>query len=358
MNNNTTKIFPVDDAVESLTKVVTATYITTGSMSLLGNGLVIAVMMRRCRQASIFKILLTHLAICDIIFALALIVDTPNWMKKRWVYPPLFCKLIPPAQFTSSIAAEGTVVVIAIERYRGISHPLKVQWNKRDISLALMVSWIIALASASPFVHSLRVAVVGGAKQCVEHWNDDDTKHFHAAYMYTIFTFIGNFVLPMLVLAVLYGRIIVMIRKPIDHVPCFEQLFRKRRKKDIRITRLLIFVIVAFALCVLPNHLGHFINTKMELTSDQRYKLAYVMLIPYPFQCVLNPIIYSIVDKKFRKDAFQILQCQREKSRRISRTMTSLFRTDSVYSKKAPHSEKVSVSSIPNRTSREEEKSF
>lgn len=357
MNNNTTQTFHLsDDAVESLTKVVTATYITTGSMSLLGNGLVIAVMMRRHRQASIFKILLTHLALCDIVFALAMIADTPNWMKKRWVYPSFFCKLIPPAQFASSIAAEGTVVVIAIERYRGISHPLKVQWNKRDILLALTVSWFIALASASPFIHSLKVTVIDGVKQCVEHWSDVHTKHLDAAFMYSTFTFVGNFIIPMFVLAVLYGRIIVMIRRPIGHVPCFEQLFRKRQKKDIRITRLLIFVIVAFALCVLPNHLGHFINTKMDLTLDQRHKLAYVMLIPYPFQCVLNPIIYSIVDKKFRKDAFQILRCHREKDRRISRTMTSVFRTDSIYSKKVSHSGKVSLGFILNKT--EEEKSF
>lgn len=356
--NNTTSY--ARESVNTLTKVVTTTYITTGTLSLLGNTLVMAVMLQRFRKASIFKILLSHLAFCDMVFAMALLFDIPNWINKEWVYPNSVCKIIPSAQFTSSIAAEGTVVVIAIERYRGISRPLSVRWNKYDVSLALLITWCLAFVSGSPFIHVLRVITVGDqTKQCVEYWSDDIAEHSQAAFFYSTFTFIANFLLPMIMLAVLYGRIILLIRRPIQHVSSFEQIFRKRRQKDIRITKLLILVIVAFALCVLPNHLGHFIVSKITLTSAQRDIMDYIMLIPYPFQCVLNPLIYSIVDKKFRREAYLVLRCQPVTNRRISRTMTSFFKSDSMCSKKISQNGLTLFTSIPNKKiSQEEEQSF
>ena len=361
--NNTTLALPGwSDELDSLSISVAATNIFTGSFSLLGNTLVIAVMLKRFRTASTFKKLLAHLAFCDIIYGISILLDTPNWIKKYWVYTPMFCKILPTTQFASSLAAEGTVVVIAIERYRGITQPLKVQWNNRDLSLSLIIAWLFAFVSASPYFNVLNTVAVpylGNRTFCIETWSTGDyLDQENAAFIYSTYTFVGTFMLPMVILAVLYGRIIYIIRKPIDPIPCFEQLFIKRREKDIRITKLLILVIVAFALCVLPNQIGHFIMSKAVLTESEKEVLYYVLLIPYPFQCVLNPLIYSIVDKKFRKDARQILSCQGDKERKISRTMTSYFMVESTSHKKTSHSGETSLCSMPLRSSREETESL
>ena len=125
----------------------------------------------------------------------------------------------------------------------------------------------------------------------------------------------------MMTLGVLYGKIIFILRRPapINHN---EQPFQtqRRRERDIRITKLLVTVVIAFALCVLPNHLGTIIQHLFQPPpeSGEAAFIHYFTLVPYPLHCATNPVIYSIVDNKFRRDIKLLFGCKRKRAPAMS----------------------------------------
>lgn len=313
MHNNTTSIHTPEFPM-----VIAGFYIFTGFCSLIGNSVVIIVMLNKHRnKRSNFRWLLVHLATCDMIFALFLLADVPKWIYQHWIYDEAFCKIIPSLQLTASLAAGSTVVVIALERYNGISQPLQFRWSLRHLVVPLLLGWIFSIASVSPYFVVLQVVdQQNGRPYCVEVWDNNENQAIRSQFVYTIYLFIGSFFMPIVVLGVLYRRIIYIVHRKKSLEPCLAEKLQKRWGKDIQITKLLISVVVAFALCVSPNYFGHLILSVTEIKSETvKVAVQYFMLIPYPLQCMINPLIYSVVDKQFRRDVKKVFLCRYEKRR-------------------------------------------
>lgn len=323
---NNSSFFAADIEPDTLSKVVAGISIATGTTSVIGNGLVIIIMRQKCGKNSLFKCLLVHLAICDLLFAILQFADVPTWLNMKWVYGRVLCKIIPPSQLLVSLAAEGTIVVIAIERFKGISNPLNCEWTKKKMILGLSISWLLAGISVLPYLVVIKVIYIYNDPQCVEDWGEETIYDKEKPLIYSLYLFICSFVFPMFILAFLYGKIILILRKPELNNQEFSRLLEKRRKKDIRVTKLLVAVVLAFVVCVLPNHVGHIISLTVDnLTITGAEIVHYVTLIPYPFHCTINPFIYSIVDVKFRNDVKRFLQRKRTMKSTSSRRTASLL---------------------------------
>ena len=127
--------------IDRLFATVTLVHIIIGTISIVGNGLVMFVTVHNYRRMNPFKWLIVHLAFCDLLFAVLMFVDLPHWKSGEWIYGKELCKVIPPFLLLTGLAAYGTIIIIACERYRGISNPLAKRWRIKYISFALLLIW-------------------------------------------------------------------------------------------------------------------------------------------------------------------------------------------------------------------------
>ena len=109
-----------DSPISTYAKVRIILYMLTFLLSLLGNGCVIFVTIRRFfkrQSVTAFKLLITHLAFVDFIFSCNTFVLIPNEIENTEADDGLpmctFKRMLRQSPIAASI---GTIVVIAIER--------------------------------------------------------------------------------------------------------------------------------------------------------------------------------------------------------------------------------------------------
>lgn len=147
----------------------------------------------------------------------------------------------------------------------------------------------------------------GDERLCYENWEphfDDD----RASKDYTIVLFVFLYVIPLVLVVIFYSALLRELwrGKHLHHnrtVAC---------KENQAVLRMIVTVIVTFAVCWLPLHVTVFIVlfTKDELV--QRCGLSPVLIFIGWFMghvnCALNPIIYFIYNENFRSEFFKLLR--------------------------------------------------
>nr|QBS47872.1 neuropeptide-like GPCR [Tripedalia cystophora] len=281
--------------------------IVTAIIGILGNALVLAAYGQKFKEISICRRLILHLAVSDFLFSILQIANSaPSIHAADWPYGEGVCKLVRSSLLLGSLVAIGTMFIIAIERYLGIVHGMKFMNGKRRVTFALIAVWITAIATTIPVAMAL---VFDPTKSdCEEQW-------FHMGLtttgreFYDFFLLIAWFFVPLSIIFFCYGSIINLLRKPL-HKRGFAgeksaDFAKRRRKEDLRVVFTLTVVVVVFALCCLPVRvmwiLFNFIDIN-TLSENEYFALIYTGLIPYPLHVAVNPIIYCLVDREFRKE--------------------------------------------------------
>lgn len=119
-------------------------------------------------------------------------------------------------------------------------------------------------------------------------------------------TFVFGYLIPVLVLALTYTRTIRYLWTSVDPIKDMSELRRAKRK----VTKMIIIVTAVFCFCWLPHHLviicmwfGHFpLNHATYILRILSHLMAYA-------NSCLNPIIYALVSKHFRKGFRKVLTC-------------------------------------------------
>ena len=279
----------------------------TAILGAFGNSAVIAFYGKKLRNLSPWKFLVLHLACCDFLFAimqvlLALPALTNEIGFLHWRFGVPLCKISRAARVLGSMIAVQNILIIAIERYKGILNPLGQHGAKKRIKMALFASWLFGLASCIPI---LLVAEIDADKNGACDDVFDNKRYAIAWYVYLLVIF-G--LIPLLALGYLYGRIIASLRNPSKANAIFNNLsddqVRKRQASEARIIKMLIAVFVLFFLCVLPTRITELTASLIDvekLPLAEFSALVYCGNLTYPLHVAVNPIIYGFMDKEFRK---------------------------------------------------------
>ena len=115
------------------------------------------------------------------------------------------CRLVKYLQVMVMYLSTYILVATAVDRYRSICHPLSVyNWRARHIHLTVFAAWLLSLLLAIPQVFIFKKRAIKGT-DVMECWAD-----FHppwTLWTYVTTFFLSVYILPFLILAVLYGRI-------------------------------------------------------------------------------------------------------------------------------------------------------
>ncbi|XP_037946171.1 neuropeptides capa receptor-like [Teleopsis dalmanni] len=292
--------------------------------SVLGNVLVCVVIVRHSTLHTATNYYLFSLAVSDLLY---LLFGLPAEVFLYWhQYPYLFglpfCKIRAFISEASTYVSVLTIVAFSTERFLAICHPLHLyamSGFKRALRI-ITILWTVSFISAIPF----------GLLTDIQYMNyplDNSTiadSAFCAIrpfdFPFFEISFCVFFVIPMILIIILYGRMGAQIRSRTTQQLGVQQgsMHRESRHQQSRraVIRMLAAVVVTFFVCWLPFHLQRlwFLYAKnYENYNDVNEWIFAVGGFAYYISCTINPILYNVMSHRYRV-AFKDILCGKRKS--------------------------------------------
>ncbi|XP_021045918.1 pyroglutamylated RF-amide peptide receptor-like [Mus pahari] len=286
------------------------------ALALFGNALVVYVVTRSKAMRTVTNIFICSLALSDLLIVFFCIpVTMLQNISDTWLGGAFICKMVPFVQCTAIVTEILTMTCIAVERHQGLVHPFKMkrQYTNQRAFTMLGVVWLVAIIIGSPMWHVQRLEIKYDflyEKEhicCLEEWSSPVHQK-----IYTTFILVTLFLLPLLLLSVLYGKIgyELWIKKRIGDGSVLrtihgKEMFKIARKKK-RAVIMMVTVVVLFAVCWAPFHIVHMMieYSNFEKEYDEvtiKMIFAIVQIIGF-FNSICNPIVYALMNENFKKN--------------------------------------------------------
>ncbi|XP_059112685.1 pyroglutamylated RF-amide peptide receptor [Peromyscus eremicus] len=293
------------------------------ALALFGNALVVYVVTRSKAMRTVTNIFICSLALSDLLIVFFCIpVTMLQNVSDTWLGGAFICKMVPFVQCTAIVTEILTMTCIAVERHQGLVHPFKMkrQYTNQRAFTMLGVVWLVAIIIGSPMWHVQRLEVKYDflyEKEhicCLEEWSSPMHQR-----IYTTFILVILFLLPLLLLLVLYGKIgyELWIKKRVGDGSVLQtihgkEMFKIARKKK-RAVIMMVTVVALFAVCWAPFHIVHMMieYSNFEKEYDEvtiKMIFAIVQIIGF-FNSICNPIVYALMNENFKKNFESAVCC-------------------------------------------------
>uniref|UniRef100_H3BCE7 Galanin receptor 2 n=2 Tax=Latimeria chalumnae TaxID=7897 RepID=H3BCE7_LATCH len=271
----------------------------------VGNSLVLAVLLRNGQMNNnTTNLFILNLGIADLCFIIFCVpFQATIYTMDGWVFGPFMCKAVHFFIYLTMYASSFTLAAVSLDRYLAIRYPLRSRELRtpKNALTTICIIWGLSLIFSGPYLsyyqeilHPQNVTV------CFPVWGIQQRK------IMDICTFVFSYIIPVLILSLTYARTIRYLWTSVDPIENMSESKKAKRK----VTKMIIIVAVLFCLCWLPHHLvilcfwyGYFpLN---QVTYAFRI-LSH--LLSYANSC-LNPIVYALVSKHFRKGFKKVFNC-------------------------------------------------
>ncbi|XP_036609290.1 galanin receptor type 2 [Trichosurus vulpecula] len=261
----------------------------------VGNSLVLAVLLRSGQMSSTTNLFILNLGVADLCFIVCCVpFQATIYTLDGWVFGALLCKAVHFLIFLTMYASSFTLATVSLDRYLAIRYPLHSRELRtpRNGLAAIGLIWTLALIFSGPYLSYYSQSELANLTVCHPAWSAQRRRTMDLC------TFVFSYLLPVLVLGLTYARTLRYLWRAVDPVAALSVSKRSKRK----VTRMIVIVAALFCLCWMPHHalilsvwFGHFPLTRAN------YVLRILShLVSYANSCV-NPIVYALVSKHFRK---------------------------------------------------------
>lgn len=243
MLNNTTdgNCITADELGRWFDYTIVALYIIVILISICGNSALCLVVLTNSSMRTLTNLLICNCSLADllntIIPTIWEVVDTLKF-RGHWPLGPFMCVVKDMSTYLSVAASINTLIIISIDRFLAIISPYKKYMKKRHLMFILPIIWSAAFLFASPTIFTSKVTpeeehVDHHHKEthyvCREKWPaslDPENSGQH----YTIILFVFLYVLPLMLMSTLY---MIIIRK-LSEVS-FKQTIKRNDEEDVNI---------------------------------------------------------------------------------------------------------------------------
>ena len=210
------------------------------------------------------------------------------------------CKLGAYFGYLSLSLSVLSLMLISVDRFVAIVFPMKVSMISRRVrSIFILLSWVFSLVFLIPAWFEVRLAKETEKRRICS------PRKFNTLYSaYTFVGLLGFYFLPLIVITILNICIINSLRKTNPVIQGNSLSSAIRHKRNQRIMKMLILIIVVFFLCYTPR----IALPIWEFTSDlQLYKvhrqIFYIFAVFFlPFiSTFLNPVIIFSLSTNYRQ---------------------------------------------------------
>lgn len=294
----------VDDPTRALLLTFYGILVVIGAV---GNALVVISVVRKPVMRTARNMFIVNLAVSD---ALVCCVGTPltlmELLTKHWPLPdwPSLCKACGAIQAISIFVSTISITAIALDRYQLIVYPTREGLQTMGAIMTMFFIWIIAFALASPLYiyRSLKTHKVGligmdSLSFCIEDWPME-----HGRAMYSVFSLIFQYLLPVLVVVIAH----IQIHKSI----------RGRRRITRKTPAILIAIAVTYVISWLPLNVFNLTAdfSSEPILDEKSMTITYAVCHMFGMSsAVSNPLLYGWLNDNFRKEFEEILCCWRRK---------------------------------------------
>lgn len=293
------------------------------TVGLIGNFLICVAVTKRRKLRTIDYFVLnlaaTDLATCIVSIPFDFVVILAN----HWPFGFVLCKVVVPLQTTLMAVSVYTLLLMGWERHRVVMPPFKPNLNGKNTLAILFVVWIASIALVGPYftIHDIKKSA-DGTIQCREKdWPSGGAKTF------TLVIFILLYLLPLLAIMLNYIRIgqklwtdIQRMRRVIgERRGSRKPLIQARAHRNMRIVKILVLVVIAFAVCMAPNHVMWLWHDFGSGSSFPHFEsiLVFCHLLVYS-NSAINPFIFVFLHSRYCKTFF-LKCCLQATTRPVSR---------------------------------------
>ena len=285
--------------------VLSAVFSVIVILNLIPNVLVVLVVIRCKSVQTSINYLFVNLALADILVATSLI---PQYvLRPAYTHPDgwagtLLCKLF-TGGFTMWVGGYASTVmhvVIAIERFYATRPRNMVRkLTGRKLKLVIACSWIFAVLAELPPLYVMHFDQTRSS--CFENWSKPAFPK-----IYTLFTYLMDFAIPLLVMVYLYAKTVKALWSPSKCCPSSLAVIKSRK----RITKIAITVTVLHALCWLPDVTSYLLAYHVPGAVEYGSVLYHACVIPVGVSSCLNPIVYTLQSRSFRIEMQKMIGCR------------------------------------------------
>ncbi|KAH7640762.1 hypothetical protein DERF_000423, partial [Dermatophagoides farinae] len=203
-----------------------------------------------------------------------------------------------------------TIMFTSKERYNAIVYPLEKRMTKNRALINILIIWIASAIFAIPALIFSRTLHDTSMQRtvCLMVWPDGYPGKSKLDFFYNLLFLVLTYLLPLMTMAIAYtlmARVLWGSKQIGETSQAQASLVRSKQK----VVRMLICVVIVFAVCWLPYHV-YFLTTYQwpELTTARG--IQHIFLAIYwlaMFNSVLNPIILLLMNKRFRRYSTKFL---------------------------------------------------
>ncbi|XP_021335132.2 trace amine-associated receptor 13c-like [Danio rerio] len=246
------------------------------------------------------NMIILSLAVNDLLIGLIIMpLEAIKLIETCWYFGETFCGLFMIIMGLLGSTSLSNLVLIAVDRYVAVCHPLlypqKITMSKTLVTICLC--WLFSSAYCSVFVVS---------NKYFDSSNRTDVCYgmctLNLSFTYIIVDLIYSFLLPCVVMITVYLRIFYVAIKQVKVINFLMKGRREssvKRKSEHKAALTLGIVVTVYLLCFIP----YYLLSVMGVSSGT---LTYLLWTLYA-NCVVNPLIYALFYRWFKKSVKHIL---------------------------------------------------
>ncbi|KAJ7377071.1 hypothetical protein OS493_031030 [Desmophyllum pertusum] len=309
--HDTTQLDPPSTTHQVIMLVV---YSVMFLFSLSGNSLTIYIVVTKPYMRSVTNCLIANMAVADLFMTLSAMPYSAAYayVGGRWfggTMGMITCKILHFSVALSIAASILTLVVIALDRFFAVVFPFKRPSVIRKISVVSTVIWVLSILSTSPYLYYYKALLLeDGNYHCFVSW-EPVADSWEASRIYFSFVFIFLYVIPLFIIAVFYSIMCFKLwSSRIPGNPTAANLRHAATRKR-RTIKMMIIIVIVFALCWLPAHLMHlFIFFYEETYYEIPVLLRLISFGVSHANSAINPYLYIALNRNFRRAYVDVLQ--------------------------------------------------
>ncbi|XP_019361468.1 PREDICTED: leukotriene B4 receptor 1-like [Gavialis gangeticus] len=260
-----------------------------------GNIIVIWTVCKKMKQRSSTVLLILNLAISDLL----VLATLPIWIYSfadSWVFGVPICKMLVYMVYSSMYASVFIITSLSLERFIAVFYPFSVQRrkNKAVIFKVVFLIWILSFGFGVSIIPFQDIQEINGGLQCVgRSYSSNQQKILNLL----LETFVG-FVIPFAIICTCYMCVGRKLR---------QMSYQSKQRTE----RLIVSVVVAFAVCWFPHHLFNIISIVSMQIEDSNQKIflalnqitdigVYISGALVFISSCTNPVLYAFAAWSFQ----------------------------------------------------------
>ncbi|CAK1598509.1 unnamed protein product [Parnassius mnemosyne] len=282
----------------------------------VGNLVVIWIVLANKRMRSVTNYFLVNLSVADaMVSTLNVTFNFTYMLYSDWPFGHFYCKFNQFIAVVSISASVFTLMAISIDRYVAIISPLRPRLGKRATLGIAAAIWAGSSILSSPniayFTTEVDILPDGTTRRvCFPEWPDGITTRSRLEYLYNVAFMVLTYFLPIISMTYTYARVGVELWGSQSIGECTQRQLDNIKSKR-RVVKMMIVVVVIFAVCWLPFHV-YFVVTSYypDVVNYPHIQEIYLGIYWLAMSnSMYNPIIYCWMNSKFRRGFKQFFWC-------------------------------------------------